>query len=287
MPPRARCLPDRGRQWPGAHTQGCQRRSPVPVPAFEIPVGGEKRFGSGSVRDGCVTAPAHRIYPAPRHSYPNCAIGGLALVAASETAITIAGSEECPRATRAVAGRLRGGPRVRPLPAAPDAHHGRVRRRKCRRRPDVHRRGAGRQRGSDGAAVRRPSREAARQAARRDLAGPERGVYLQHPQMPPAGQPRPASERDRVVPGLPVASGRPDRADGDLHARELLDQAAPRGQHRDLAAARPRGGADHRAARRPPVPALPPGGGAVYALYARGAPRRLPPDSRSAGARAA
>ena len=48
-----------------------------------------------------------------------------------------------------------------------------------------------------------------------------------------------------------------------------------------------RGGADHRAARRPAVSALSPGGGAVHAVDARGAAGRLPPDPRPAGARAA
>ena len=57
-------------------------------------------------------------------------------------------------------------------------------------------------------------------------------------QMPAAGQPRPASARDRGLPGLPAPPDRADRADGDLHARELLDQAAARRHHRDLPAAR-------------------------------------------------
>ena len=46
---------------------------------------------------------------------------------------------------------------MHPLPAAPDADAGGVRRRKRRRRPDVHRRGARGQRGSARAAVRGPA----------------------------------------------------------------------------------------------------------------------------------
>jgi uracil-DNA glycosylase len=60
-----------------------------------------------------------------------------------------------------------------------------------------------------------------------------------------AGLPATATpiRRDRVLPGLPVAAGRADRADRHLHARELLDQAAARRSDRDLTAPRSRRGA--------------------------------------------
>ena len=47
------------------------------------------------------------------------------------------------------------------------------------------------------------------------------------------------TERDRGLPGLPAQPGRADRADRDLHAGELLDQAAAGRHDRHLAAARP------------------------------------------------
>ena len=60
---------------------------------------------------------------------------------------------------------------------------------------------------------------------------------------------------------------------------QLLDQAAAGRQHRDLTPARSRGGAHHRPPGGPPVSALPPGGGAVHAVDARDAARRLPTGS--------
>ena len=65
---------------------------------------------------------------------------------------------------------------------------------------------------------------------------------------------------------------------GDLHARQLLDEASARRRDRDLAAPRPTRGARGRAASGPPVPALPPRGGSLHAVDARGPARRLPPD---------
>ena len=70
--------------------------------------------------------------------------------------------------------------------------------------------------------------------------------------------------------------GRADRADRDLHAGQLLDQAAARRHDRHLPAARPRGGADDRAAGGAAVSALPPGG---RALHARRRSRRCGPIS--------
>ena len=63
------------------------------------------------------------------------------------------------------------------LPAARGhAHDRRVRLRQRRRRPDVRRRGPGRERGQAGPAVRRPGRPAAGHAARRDRPDPRRRV---------------------------------------------------------------------------------------------------------------
>ena len=62
----------------------------------------------------------------------------------------------------------------------------------------------------------------------------------------PPGNRDPAAGRDRELPGLPAAAGRADPADGDLHARQLLDQAAARRPDRDHAPARTARGAHAR-----------------------------------------
>ena len=58
--------------------------------------------------------------------------------------------------------------------------------------------------------------------------GPRRCVHRECPEEPPPRQPRPAAGRDRGLPALPRASGRADRAAGDLHARQLRHQAPHR-----------------------------------------------------------
>ena len=101
----------------------------------------------------------------------------------------------------------------------------------------------GRQRGQAGPAVRRPGGEAAGHAARRDRPHARGRLRRERPQVPASGQPRPAAAGDRQLPGLPVPPARADRAEGRLHARQLLHEAAARrpddGHH---APARPRGG---------------------------------------------
>ncbi len=145
----------------------------------------------------------HRQPPDPRSRSPPmnfsaaCGITPGRSRPPSTPAFTIGAGEQRQRASRVAEGRLRGGAQVHPLPAAPDADDGRVRRRERRCRADVHRRGARGERGPAGPAVRRPGGQAARQAARRDRARPPGRVHREHAQMPPAGQPRPASERDR------------------------------------------------------------------------------------------
>ena len=76
-----------------------------------------------------------------------------------------------------------------------------------------------------------------------DRARPRGVFYREHAQVPASGQPRSAAGRDRELPGVPAAPGRADPADGDLHARQLLDQAAARRPDGDHAAARPARGA--------------------------------------------
>ncbi len=110
----------------------------------------------------------------------------------------------------------------------------------------------------------------------------------QCPQMPASRQPRSAAAGDRQLPGLPVPPARADRAEGRLHARQLLDEAAARRPgDRHHAAPRPRGGPRHRPARRAAVPDLPPGRRALHALAARHAARRLRPPAGPARARPA
>ena len=111
---------------------------------------------------------------------------------------------------------------------ARDAHQGRVRRGRPRRRPHVRRRGARLPRGPAGPAVRRPGRQAARAAARVHRHDARAGLHRQRPQEPPAQQPRPAPGGDRRLPAVPVAADRDHPAQGHLHAGQLRDQAAER-----------------------------------------------------------
>ena len=113
-------------------------------------------------------------------------------------------------------------------------------------------------------------------AAERDRPGARGRLHRQRPEVPSSRQPRPAAAGDRQLPGLPVPPARADRAEGGLHARELLHEAPARrpvdGHHR---APRPRGDPRHRATRGPALPDLPPGRRALHALAARHAARRL------------
>ena len=71
------------------------------------------------------------------------------------------------------------------------------------------------------------------------------------PQLPASRQPRSAAAGDRQLPGLPVPPARPDRAEGGLHARQLLHEAAARRPvDRHHEAPRPRGG-PRRSGRAP------------------------------------
>ena len=142
-------------------------------------------------------------------------------------------------------------------PLARDAHQGRVRGGRRRRRGDVRRRGAGRRRGPPGPALRRPRRAAAQPDARRDRALARGGLHRQRAEEPAARQPRPAAAGDRGLPSLPVRAGPPDRAEGRLHARQLRDQAAQRQPGRDHAGAGDAPGARARRSHRLPPAALP------------------------------
>ena len=173
------------------------------------------------------------------------------------------------------------------MPTAPDADAGRVRRGQRRRRSDVHRRGAGSRRGPARAAVRRPRGQAAGQVAGRDRARASRRVHRQHAQVPPAQQPRPLSERDRDLQRLSAPAGGADPAEGDLHAGELLDQAAASRLDRDLTAAWARRGPHDRDQGGSAAAALPPRGGVVHAVQSADAARRFRPHSRPAGPRSA
>ena len=188
------------------------------------------------------------------------------------------------RAPRGAHVGLPRGARLHPLPGAgAHAQPGRLRRRQRRRRPHVRRRGARREGGRARHPVRRRGRQAARRAARRGRPRALGRLHRERPQVPPSRQPRPAAGGDRQLPGLPHAPGRAHRAAGDLHARQLRDEAPARRAGRHLAAARP--GRDHhgRPARGAAVPALPPGRGALHALAARHAARRRRAAAGAAG----
>ena len=169
-------------------------------------------------------------------------------------------------------------------PAAPVAAQRGLRLGRRGRGPDVRRRGARRQRGPSRAAVRRPGREAAGEAAGRDRDGAGGRLHRERPEVPASRQPRPAAGRDRGLPRLPEPPGRADRAEGHLHAGELLDQAPARRPDGDHAPARAGGGPDRRGAGRPALPALPPRGRALHAVDAGDAARGLRPDPRPARA---
>src|SRR4051812_37694593 len=101
-------------------------------------------------------------------------------------------------ASRGAEGGLAAGTGLYALPAAGGhAPDGGLRGRSRRRGPDVRRRGARRERGRAGIAVRRAGGAAARDAARRDRAEPSGGLHRQRPALPPARQPGPAAHRGR------------------------------------------------------------------------------------------
>ena len=133
--------------------------------------------------------------------------GRLQGAAAAASARGAGSRERRRRAPPRAAGRaLPRGLRVHPLPAARGPDQGGLRRRQRRRRPDVHRRGARGRGGPPGAAVRRPGRAAAQPAARRDRDEARGRLHRQHPEVPPAGQPRPAAGRDRGVLAVPASA---------------------------------------------------------------------------------
>ncbi len=134
------------------------------------------------------------------------------------------------------------------------------------RRPDVRRRGAGLPRGQAGRAVRRPGREGARARCSATIGLTRAGrLHRQRAQVPPAREPRPAARRDRGLRGAPVRPGRADPAEGDLHARQLRDQAPLRPAARHHPRPRPAAAAPDRRRRPRPLPDLPPRGGALHA----------------------
>src|SRR5690606_30457445 len=90
------------------------------------------------------------------------------------------------------------------------------------------RRGAGRGGGSPGRAVRRPGRPAAERDAEVDRLSEGAGLYREHSEMPPAGEPRSAARRGRCVRGFPESPDRADPAEGDARRRAYLGAAAAR-----------------------------------------------------------
>ena len=194
------------------------------------------------------------------------------------------------RTPRGAQGRLPAGVGLHALPAARlDPPDRRLRLGPRGRRPDVRRRGAGRQRGQAGRPVRRPGGQAARPAARRDRADARRTSSWSTSSS--AGLPATATRcrrrsttarttcsasssliQPRVVCTLGNFATKLLRADPStgitrLHGREEVRVDRP--------------------ARRAAVPDLPPGRGALHALAARHAARRLRAPARAARARPA
>ena len=110
---------------------------------------------------------------------------------------------------------------------------------------------------------------------------PAAGLHRQRAQVPAARQPRSPARRDRRLRGPPVRAGRADPAAGDLHARQLRDQAPVGPAARDHPRPRPRPAAPDRRRRPGALPDLPPGGGALHAGDDGHAARRLRASSPS------
>ena len=140
-------------------------------------------------------------------------------------------------------------------------------------------------RGPAGHPVRRPGREAPRQAARRDRADARRRLRREHAQVPPAGEPRPAARGEAPVRAVALRADRADQAEGDRDARQPRDQAADRQGDRDHARPRPAAAGDLRAAHGDDLPDLPPGRRALHAGDAQGARGGLREDPGAASSR--
>ena len=182
----------------------------------------------------------------------------------------------------------RSGFRLHALPPRAGPHAGRVRRGQSACGADVRRRGARLPRGQAGHAVRRPGREAAREAARAASAWRASDVYIANVlKCRPPGQPRPAARRDRGVREPPLPPDRADRADRRRDARQLRDEAPLGPAARDHEGARAGAADDDRRPQRPALSALPPGGGALHAGDAEGARVRLRAAAGAARARGA
>ena len=101
-----------------------------------------------------------------------------------------------------------------------------------------------------GPALRRPRRAACSTSCSPGIGlSRERRLHRQHVlKCRPAGQSRPAADRDRDLPPLPAQPGRADRAEGDRDARQLRDEADHRQPDRDHAGPRQAAGPHARRA---------------------------------------
>ena len=107
--------------------------------------------------------------------------------------------------------------------------------------------------------------------------GLSRGRRVRHERgaLPPARQPRPAARRDRSLPVLHRPPDRADRAEADLHARQVRHAGGHAHEPRHHGRARQARGARAGRADGARVPRLPPGGGAALDQDARGPARGL------------
>ena len=101
-----------------------------------------------------------------------------------------------------------------------------------------------------GLPVRRPRRRAADRAAGGDRDDARGGLDNERVEVPAARQPRPAADRDRVLPAVHLSPGGADRAAGGRDARQLRHQAADREPRRDHQGAGHPAGATRSAAGR-------------------------------------
>ena len=163
--------------------------------------------------------------------------------------------------------------------------NGRLRRRQRGRRADVRRRGARRERGRAGAAVRRSRRASCSTQLLGEIGLERADVFIANVLKcrPPGNRdPQPLEiENCQEYLHRQVELIQPTR---DLHARQLLDEAAARRPDWDHALARAARGADARPPRGAALPDLPSRRRALHATDARDPARGLPAVARAARA---
>ena len=182
---------------------------------------------AGSLRSGAAARQALASFAVPRAGRRRASASPRQRLPSGD--VRRAARTHARRAARGAQGGVRPGEGLRALPGARrDAQDGRVRLGQRRRRADVRRRGARRfARTSRGCRSSGAPGNCWRRCSGRSGCS-ETTCLSRTSQVPSARQPRSAADRDRQLPGVPAPPGRADPAGGDLHAGQLLDEAAAR-----------------------------------------------------------